>query len=116
MPPASPNNYVWLFVGRAPSPAAFRLSEYDSENQKVADLYRLQMPTTSKPKAAGEGARPARNATYFKTNNAFTCAVTETVCGVNSSVGAGAAPATFIFIMAPTIGIGRTFSNVSTDA
>ena len=26
---------------------------------------------------------------YFKVNNAFTCAVTVTVCGVNSSVGAG---------------------------
>ena len=27
---------------------------------------------------------------YFKLNSAFTCAVTVTVCGVNSSVGAGA--------------------------
>jgi hypothetical protein len=28
---------------------------------------------------------------YFKLKSAFTCAVTVTVCGVNSSVGAGAA-------------------------
>jgi hypothetical protein len=28
---------------------------------------------------------------YFKLNNAFTCAVTLTFCGVNSSVGAGGA-------------------------
>src|SRR6202030_1504124 len=53
--------------------------------------------------------------THFKVNNALTCAVTETDCGVNSSVGAGVA-ATFIFIMAPAITIGRTFSNVSTEA
>src|ERR1700692_2143857 len=28
---------------------------------------------------------------YFKLNRAFTCALTVTVCGVNSSVGAGGA-------------------------
>ncbi len=43
-------------------------------------------------------------------------AVTEMDCGVNSSVGAGAALATFILIMPPAMGTGRTFSKVSTDA
>ena len=54
---------------------------------------------------------------YFRLNSAFTCAVTVTVCGVNSSVGAGGA----VFAMA-VMGritspmIGRGVSNVSTEA
>lgn len=37
------------------------------------------------------GHRALDHQLYFKLNNAFTCAVTVTVCGVNSSVGAGGA-------------------------
>src|SRR6202453_3060228 len=52
---------------------------------------------------------------YFSTNIAFTWAVTEMVCGLNSSVGAGAAAIADIFIIG-CIAIGRTFSKESTEA
>jgi hypothetical protein len=52
---------------------------------------------------------------YFKLNSAFTCAVTVTFWGVNSSVGAGAA-APGVMARAMCNGIGRAFSNVSIDA
>src|SRR5205807_6878790 len=52
---------------------------------------------------------------HFKLNNALTWAVTVTVWGENSSVGAGAASA-FMAITRGTIPMGRTFSKVSTDA
>ena len=53
---------------------------------------------------------------YFKLNSAFTCAVTVTACGVNSSVGAGVAlaMADIARAMCGTTILG--FSNVSTDA
>src|SRR5215469_8275733 len=46
---------------------------------------------------------------HFKLNNALTWAVTVTVWGENSSVGAGAASA-FMAITRGTIPMGRTFS------
>ena len=53
---------------------------------------------------------------YLKVNSALTWAVTVTVFGENSSVGAGAASA-LLAIMTRGIGmIGRTLSKVSTDA
>src|SRR6266550_6353930 len=68
---------------------------------------------------SAEGRRPlgqpAGRRRYFSVKSAFTWAVTLTVCGVNSSVGAGAASA-FIAIERAIIGTGRIFSNVSTDA
>src|SRR5713226_4379120 len=69
---------------------------------------------TSNCRASHRPGRPSLRG-HFRPNMAFTCAVTEMDCGVNSSVGAGA-PATLIFIIAPAMGMGRTFSNVSTDA
>ncbi len=54
---------------------------------------------------------------YFKLNSAFTCAVTVTVCGVNSSVGAGGAAFAIADIARAMRGITtRGFSNVSTEA
>jgi len=52
---------------------------------------------------------------YFMVNSAFTCAVTVIFCGVNCSVGAGAAMAAPIAwrIMGATT---RTCSKVSTEA
>ena len=61
----------------------------------------------------GEGARPTYF--YFSVNIAFTWAVTEVVWGLNSSVGAVAVCA-IALILAIGMGIGRTFSKVSTDA
>ena len=53
---------------------------------------------------------------YFSVNMAFTCAVTEVVCGLNSSVGAGAACAIALILAIGIMGVGRIFSLVSTEA
>jgi hypothetical protein len=53
---------------------------------------------------------------YFSSNVAFTCALTVTFWGENSSVGAGTAAAIAIGMARFIIGATRMFSNVSTVA
>ena len=54
--------------------------------------------------------------TYFSVNIAFTWADTDVVCGLNSSVGAGAVCAIALILAIGNMGMGRTFSFVSTEA
>ncbi len=62
------------------------------------------------------GQECPRHTGYFNTNIAFTCAVTVTFWGENSSVGAGACAAIAIGAARRIMGAMWMFSNVSTEA
>src|ERR1700756_307495 len=63
-----------------------------------------------------QGSGSCDRGSYFKLNSAFTCAVTVTVWGVNSSVGAGVAAAMADMVRAICGMTILGFSKVSTEA